>query len=96
MFTIRGCSPKRVRYVHADMCLKYNVRIFNLNCFVLAKGLIRWQSHFPQVFFILYFVIFFIEVHVHVFLIVYHSSSTHSSKLTSPISLTFDSLISLN
>ena len=31
MFTIRGCSPKRGEiYVHAHMCMKYNVHILKL------------------------------------------------------------------
>ena len=31
MFTIRGCSPKGVKYFHAHMCLKYNVHILELS-----------------------------------------------------------------
>ena len=35
MFTIRGCSPKRGEiYVHAHMCMKYNVHILNSDCLI--------------------------------------------------------------
>ena len=50
----RGVHPRGVRYVHAHMCLKYNVHILKLfrSC---LKGLVRWQSHFPREFFLFTF-----------------------------------------
>ena len=42
MFTIRGVHPIGVRYVHAYMCLNYNVQILKL--FRPCLRLIRWQD----------------------------------------------------
>ncbi len=44
-------------------------------------GLIRWQSHFPWQFFSFY-ILWFLDFFIHVFLIVYHSSSIHSPRIT--------------
>ena len=81
MFTIRGCSPKR-----GEICSCRHVP--ELEC---TDNKTVWQGHFPQVFFlfIFYDFFYFYTDPVHVFLIVYHSSSTHSSKLTGQISLAF-------
>ena len=94
-----GVHPRGVRYVHAHMCLKYNVHLLKLfrPCLRDTSG---GRAIFHEFSFLFIFYYFFMQVYartIHgVFLIVYHSSSTHSSRLTSQISLTFDSLIRLN
>ena len=89
-----GVHPRGVRYVHAHMCLKYNVHILKLFRPCLRDSL-GGRAIFHEFLFIFYDFLY-TGVLCNCILIVYHSSSTHSSRLTSQISLNFESLISLN
>ena len=88
-----GVHPRGVRYVHAHLCLNYNVLPIKTVPSLLKSHQVA--EPFSMCFSSFYIMIFLYRCTVHVFLIVYHSSSTHSSTLTSQIFLTFESLISL-
>ena len=79
-----GVHPRGVRYVHAHMCLKYNVHIFKLFRPCLRDSL-GGRAIFHEFSFLFIFYDFCLCT-VYVFLIVHHSSSTQSSRLTSHIS----------
>ena len=95
MFTIRGCSPTRgeicsCTHVPEIQCIHIKTVLS------LLKGTHQAAEPFSTSFFsfyIFWFILYTGIQFMYVFLIVYLSSSTQSSRLTSQISFTFESLI---
>ena len=75
----RGVHPGGAVYVHVYMCLKYTVHI--LKPFRSCYGTHQVAEPFSMTVFFFYILCFF-GFFIHVFLIVYHSSSIHSPRIT--------------
>ena len=88
MFTIRGCSPKRGEIYSCTHVPELQCTHIKTVSSLLIKRTHQVTEPFSTSF-LLYFVIFFYTGVKYIFLIVHHSSSTHSSRLISQISLTF-------